>query len=86
MSSPKEILREYVIHLEGMSESIKARVMRDLAPDPQLGVFSWDISHFSREGGSAHRHAQTAEEATALMMEYINTLNAENIYAKNFRY
>jgi len=86
MSSPKEIIREYVFNLEGMSESIKARVMRDFQANPQLGDFSWDISHFCKDGGSSHRHAQTEKEATALMMNYIDTLTAQNIYAKNIRY
>ena len=86
MSSPKEVLREYIFHLDGMSESIKARIMRDLHPNPQLGAFSWDISHFCKDGGSSHRHAQSEEKATSLMMDYIATLTAEKIYAKNFRY
>ena len=34
MRVPREILHEYVFDLEGMSESIKARVMVDISAKP----------------------------------------------------
>lgn len=86
MRSPKEILREYVFHLDGMSESIKARVMRDLEPNDHAGPYSWDVSHFSREAASSHHHANTEEEARSLMLEYVRSLSAQKIYAKNICY
>lgn len=85
MKYPKEILHEYVFHVDGMSETVKARIMRDLDPDGHSGEFSWDISHFCKEG-YGNRHAATIEEAQALLRKYAESLTADNIYARNICY
>jgi hypothetical protein len=85
MKYPKEILHEYVFQLEGMSEPVKARVMRDLDPDGRAGEYSWDISHFCKDA-SANRHAATVEEAQDQLRKYASSLTAEKIFAKNICY
>lgn len=85
MRSPREILHEYVFNLEGMSESIKARIMIDLRPGNPMGSYSWDISHFCKDC-NANRHAKTLEDAKQELKEYTNSLTAEKIFAKNVCY
>jgi hypothetical protein len=85
MRLPKEILHEYVFNLDGMSESIKARIMRDLEPNEHTGPYSWDISHFCKDG-SGNRHAETLVEAKKLLLAYTKSLTAEKIFAKNICY
>jgi len=85
MHSPKEILHEYVFHLDGMSESIKARIMKDVFPEEHHGPYSWDISHFRRDGGGRH-HADTLEDAKESLKAYTDTLKADRIFGKNICY
>lgn len=90
MSSPSEVLKEYIFHVEGMEESVKARVTRDLEPIPETGGFSWDISHlWHTEGGvysPSTRHGKTYEEVENLMMTYAKSFIIEHGVTKNNYY
>jgi hypothetical protein len=85
MREPKEILHEYVFHLDGMTESIKARIMVDLMPSDHHGPYSWDISHFFKDCDAA-RHAETLDEAKEQLKAYTQTLTVDKIFAKNLCY
>ena len=86
MRVPREILHEYVFDLEGMSESIKARVMVDISAKPHtIGPYSWDISHFFKDCDARHR-AKKLEEDQANLRQYTLSLSAEKIFAKNHCY
>lgn len=86
MKVPREILHEYVFNLDGMSESIKARVMIDMSAKPHSeGPYSWDISHFFSDCQARHR-AATLEQCQAYLKEYTLSLTADKVFARNLCY
>ncbi|MDF1691504.1 MAG: hypothetical protein P1U47_03960 [Zhongshania sp.] len=86
MRTPRKILDEYIFNLEGMSESIKARIMVDISAKPHpIGAYSWDISHFFKDCDARHR-ASTLEEAQENLRLYTLSLMADKVFAKNLCY
>lgn len=90
MSSPSLIIKEYVFHVEGMEESVKARIMRDIEPLSGMGEYWWDISHLWKTSGGVYspsnRHGKTIESVESLMMAYARSFTVENGYIKNTGY
>ncbi|WLQ14349.1 hypothetical protein O5O45_00140 [Hahella aquimaris] len=87
VSSSREVVKEFVFNVEGLGESVKARITRDLEPISEIGEYSWDISHLWNTAGGIYspstRHGKTYEEVEALMMAYAKSFTIEHGYSKN---
>jgi hypothetical protein len=90
MSRSSEVLKEYIFHVEGMDESVKARLTRDLEPIKEMGEYSWDISHlWHTEGGvysPSSRHGKVYKDVEALMFAYANSFSVAYGVTKNSYY
>jgi hypothetical protein len=83
VSSPREIVKEFIFHVDGLEESLKSRIMRDLEPIANMGAYSWDISHLWGGYSPSSRHAKTYEDAESSMMAYAMSFSVKNGVTKN---
>lgn len=90
VTSPRKVLQEYIFHVDGMEESLKARITLDLEPFEQMGAYSWDISHlWHTEGGSyspSSRHGKSFDEVEHMLMAYAKSFITKYGFSKNGYY
>ena len=87
VTSPRKVVQEYIFHVEGMEESLKARITLDIEPIEQMGAYSWDISHLWHTQGGPYcpstTHGKTFDEVENLLMAYAMSFVTELGFSKN---
>lgn len=73
-----EIVKEYVLRIEGLDHSVKGRVVK-LIKDTGAEEYTWDISHNYRPSESAaavyypsEKTTNSFKETESLLLQYMN--------------